>query len=700
MVELPQERIPAALAPNSAPDPTAACRGIPPGLVRTLVRTEQLGVGPAEYRGSIDEPYLGDEFAAPVALAARSNPFSVGCFDGALSGGAVLAAASNDGPVSGLIRHAAAALGDPAHVSTGAERGDFHAAIAAICARFSPEGEASGACGPATGVLPDGLGAALAPLMWALHDGVVVRLEGDEALEVRTADWWRDHGGKGLLPSNDQEGYNTGFEEDRAYLSSPRGRLYGAAAAIGAAVHAANLASFRGLDAQFELVTPAGLILVSGAGDDRHEADGRPVLLLLDLGGADLHLGPAGSNHGGSNPVSVLVDLGGDDFYGYPEAVGVGFERARPPLDRDGTVTLSGKVNGASASEASAQGAGRNGIAMVFDLGAGEDRYVALRMSQGYAQQGVGVLFDDGGDDIYFAEDAAQGSAQFGIGLLVDMGGQDVYLSSHASQGFGYVGGFGLLFDAGGDDRYRCHPDHDGNPAYVAPQLPGEANASLCQGFGLGFRVRDETHSLAGGIGVIVDGGGDDRYEAGVYGQGGGYWQGFGLLSDRGGNDHYDGRYYVQGAAAHFGAGFFVEHGGDDRYGHGLGAETMVLGAAQDYSVGVVLEMGGDDAYRVAPMGAGAASCGSVAAFVDGGGVDRYEARSGTVGGVASARGCRSEGLPTTAVFLDVGGEDHYDIPGPHRNEHTWEEGEEKSPGETAFAADFADGDHGLDPRR
>ena len=68
------------------------------------------------------------------------------------------------------------------------------------------------------------------------------------------------------------------------------------------------------------------------------------------------------------------------------------------------------------------QGAARNGIAMLFDLGESNDHYQSLRASQGYAHMGVGVLFDDGGDDIYEGEAAVQGSAQYGIGLAVDAG--------------------------------------------------------------------------------------------------------------------------------------------------------------------------------------------------------------------------------------------------------------------------------------
>ena len=54
---------------------------------------------------------------------------------------------------------------------------------------------------------------------------------------------------------------------------------------------------------------------------------------------------------------------------------------------------------------------------------------------------------------------------------------------------------------------------------------------------------------MSGGIGVLRDREGSDRYTAGVFAQGTGYWGGMGLLLDGAGDDRYDARWYVQGAA-------------------------------------------------------------------------------------------------------------------------------------------------------
>jgi len=57
---------------------------------------------------------------------------------------------------------------------------------------------------------------------------------------------------------------------------------------------------------------------------------------------------------------------------------------------------------------------------------------------------------------------------------------------------------------------------------------------------------------------VLLDAGGSDKYSAGLFAQGAGYWYGVGLLLDEAGNDSYEGVWYVQGSAAHFAVGILV----------------------------------------------------------------------------------------------------------------------------------------------
>lgn len=699
----------AALTPTRGQSLLADCQPASTGLVAEMVSSPaRLGVGPSEISGRPDAPFLQDGFANEVALFARQSPMAVGCVETGVAQ-PLVSASSAEGGVGDMIRHAADALADTAWAKAADDRVGLEAAAKAICARFVPEPGTDAAgnpvapdvsninCGPSAGELPAELEAALAPVMWAIHDGVVARLERDEDLAARDPAWWRDNGGKNLLASSDDEAFNPDFDEDRNFLSAEKGKLYGAAAAIADAVQSVDWGRFRGQDVTYDLETPAGWVRIRGSADDRYDPAGQDSLLLVDLGGNDIHFDQVASNTSGNNAVSVVIDVGGDDRYEYDAAENASLDGPRLPADRDGVVTKEGLVADATASQAARQGAARHGIAMLFDLGAGTDRYVALRASQGYAQQGVGVLFDDGGSDIYLAEEAAQGAGQFGIGLAVDLGNEpDVRRSSRASQGFGYVGGVGVVFDAGGNDQYECHPDHNGNPAYVAPQMPGRANASVCQGAGLGFRVKDERYSMAGGVGILVDVAGDDTYRAGVYAQGVGYWQGFGLLADLNGSDSYDAFYYAQGASAHFGVGYFADGGeGSDTFGANLDVETMVLGAAQDFSVAVFVNEKGDDEYNMPDAAAGLASCGSVAIFVDNAGTDRYLAPVGQVAGVARAQACGANtDVVSHAVFLDVGGQDDWQTQGGRGNDNTWAEG--GSGGARAFARDVARGDSGL----
>lgn len=713
---LPEPRE-AALVEAQATPLGGDCPAVVSGEVATLAGIGaggQLGVGEAEIKGRPDEPFLSTELAVELALAARERPLSVGCFETALIGG--LPAAGAAAGVGGIVRHAASILGDAAWNPVSSDRGTFEDAVTALCARYLPEPEidpatgeerpidlTSFSCGTPVGELPPDLASALAPVMWAIHDGVVARLELDEAHEARDPDFWRDFGGNGLLASRENEGFNAEFPEDRAYLSRSRGKLYGAAAAIADAIEAVDWSVFRGrAGVSFDLETPAGFVRVRGSENDQYPPSEQDTLLLIDLGGDDVHLDEVASNTSGENAVSVLVDLDGADLYTYPEAMGAPLDAPRLPLDADGAVDVPGQVAGGSASTRGRQGAARNGIALLFDFGGSADRYVALRASQGYAHQGVGVLFDDGGEDEYAAEHSAQGAGQFGIGLLVDLGQDpDVRRSSFASQGFGYTRGVGLLFDEGGDDRYECHLDNGGRPAYPAPQTNEETNASMCQGAGLGFRIRQPeltSHSLPGGVGLLVDLAGDDVYRAAVYAQGTGYWQGLGILSDRSGSDSYDALYYAQGAAAHFGAGFLADGGpGSDRFGLDSTPINLVVGAAQDFSVGVLVNEHGDDEYRLPPLAGGAASCGSVTLFVDNGGADRYVAPSPDALGVALASACGTNTQVTsTALFMDVGGADTFEGGTSAGNDLTWGRTYDNDPGARAFARDLTTGDSGI----
>lgn len=605
-----------------APLPRPSCAAIPEVDAADFSMTEEALEGSNAHRAGL----LDDEFRTEHLIALRRAPGEAECLEAE--------AGLDPDPshaVSSHIRRAAELAGDPISVLPIEDPLSFDAGLDVICRATT--------CGPASGALPEDLAAVLGPVLAAVAGGLAARAERDAAQSSggRGADWWRTQTGNGLIFDPGGEGYDATYPLDRAYLAGDRSGLYGAAAQIAHAIESIDWAPFAGRTGiRFDMETAAGAIRVRDAAIDEYRTSDA-TLLLIDLGGDDIHRDEVASNLSGANAVSVAVDVMGDDDYGYVE------DAARYEGDeRFGSISLS---------TAFRQGAARNGIAMLFDLD-GDDVYRSLRGSQGYAHQGVGVLFDGCGNDHYRSEAVSQGAAQLGIGLLIDLEGHDAYESVYASQGFGFVGGVGIAHDREGDDAWTCD-DGAELELYRSPQLPGRANTSFCQGAGLGSRTEDPTTAMSGGLGVLRDREGDDAYSAAVYAQGAGYWQGVGVLSDGAGDDRYDARYYAQGAGVHYAAGVLIDRAGDDVRGESLRSEGYSVAAGLDFGVGVLLDLDGKDSVRFRGLGVGAASDGSLALYLDREGDDRY--RGGHPG--RSQRDGRS-------LMIDRTGADSYEDDG------------------------------------
>lgn len=273
------------------------------------------------------------------------------------------------------------------------------------------------------------------------------------------------------------------------------------------------------------------------------------------------------------------------------------------------------------------------GLSAIVDL-AGDDRYATER-GLGGVIAGASLLIDFTGNDSYESKFFAQGAAAFGIGALIDLGGDDHYRLEAWGQGFGIAGGVGLLWDRSGADRYAA--------AGVPDPFDRGGGLSGAQGAGFGLRSR-----IAGGIGVLRDDGGDDVYEAQMFAQGSGYYYGLGLLWDRGGADRYEAFRYAQGSAAHQALGVLRDDGGDDRYA----AEAYAQGMGLDVAVGVLVDAGGADAYRARGAAQAAATANGFGLLADAGGADRFE--------IADERSWgRAEwlrGLPSVGVLLHAAG--------------------------------------------
>ena len=418
------------------------------------------------------------------------------------------------------------------------------------------------------------------------------------------------------------------------------------APAVGASKDA--LRAFR-----LDLPTPFGRLRVLGTGDDETDVGTEGAWLVVDLGGNDRHRGRVAASSP-TLPVAALLDLSGDDAY--------------------------------EASDR-AQGCGVVGVGVLLDAG-GKDRYEARgALAQGAAQFGLGALIDLGGDDAYAARTEAQGAAFFGVAVLLDLAGADSYRIEADGQGYGGCGGAGVLADRSGDGRHRAvvDPAVTGRPSYHSDLAVSVSNA---QGCGMGRRGDgSDGHSWAGGVGALLDAEGNDRYLAGNWCQGVGYWFGTGLLWDGKGDDDYDGNGWSSGAGAHFCIGAVVDEEGNDVH---RTRQNWGPCFGHDFTVAVLWDRAGNDRYECGDSGIAHSINRSVVLLADDAGDDAYvfakpDRRPGTAPFDARYADRTGPSLywtePTSAaVFLDGGGKDAY--PPGASDDVAW--GGEKTPEEAA----------------
>lgn len=671
---------PHACPPALGPNDLLATALAPLGLDRTV------GIPKALYES------VGGNIAADPARRSffhhlQENVSEVPCFAGNLASRADLAVGS-DHPLTALVADAAAALDLTLTVG-----GSFPALagesplVAALDVVFAGAPWDRDAALLAAGEIPDDVQAAAARVLLgaveakAARDAAVAVLAGDTSLTSifkKGTSQWLVALGSGVDPDLDAfSGLFTATPEGA-------GRLYEGAARLAQACDEAAFAGLGPAQAPFDFFvdTPLGAVVLRGGGDDVYDPSADPrlagsLLLVLDTGGNDTYRIPAGATASADNPVSVLVDLGGADLYAYEVVPDVDDLPGLLPSDGDGRYGGDAYYGPFSLSKTARQGAGILGYGYLLDLGGGDDVYRSPRKSQGFGNFGVGILWDDGGKDSYEAENGAQGSAVVGLGILYDGAGDDSYRSFGSSQGFGWVLSVGMLYDQAGNDHYEMVVD---DPVILySPQTPGTANASLGQGVAFGWRRDDTGTHLAGGIGMLRDRAGDDRYDGSVFVQGAGYWMGLGVLADAEGSDRYNGLFYAQGAGAHFALGAFLEGGGDDSYDVDRPALSSSVGLAHDFSVVFFVEDGGNDHYVGPDRSVGAAKCHGLSLFVDNGGDDLYDTEDRAVGYATdydwAENTCGdSTTLPTYAVFVDAAGTDVYQKPTvpPNGDDSAW----------------------------
>ncbi len=263
--------------------------------------------------------------------------------------------------------------------------------------------------------------------------------------------------------------------------------------------------------------------------------------------------------------------------------------------------------------------------AAVFGIGAGvdlsgDDVHAGSDLATGAGYFGIATWLDAGGDDIYEGGGGVQGFGLLGAGLLRDTGrGDDVHEASALSQGAGLPGGVGVLHDDGGVDRYLVTPTAES----------GLCGGGCSQGAGVGVRP-----FLAGGLGLLVDDSGADLYTSGGSSQGSARWHGLGVLRDGGGDDGYLSGAWSTGSADRQAVGVLLDSTGNDRY---LSRHHSVASAGVR-SVAWLVDLAGYDEYS-SSLGVGWSKAEDSASFlVDVGGAARWGGgRPGTVAGHPSA---------------------------------------------------------------
>ena len=199
-------------------------------------------------------------------------------------------------------------------------------------------------------------------------------------------------------------------------------------------------------------------------------------------------------------------------------------------------------------------------------------------------------------------------------------------------------------------DSSKSGPRANG-PERSAYQVPAVFN-SFSQGVGFGYR-----NYGAGGVGLLSDLGGDDRYEAGEFAQGGAYYYALGILHDAGGRDLYYGNRYTQGFGVHQGFGVLADDAGNDVYWSQVAANQ---GGAWDVGAGLLIDRGGDDTYRADGLAQGGASEQGIAMLIDLDGRDRYDAAGGATQGQSGGNDYHyhATGALSFSLLLDLGGKE------------------------------------------
>jgi hypothetical protein len=281
------------------------------------------------------------------------------------------------------------------------------------------------------------------------------------------------------------------------------------------------------------------------------------------------------------------------------------------------------------------------------------------------------IAVDLGGNDRWEGEWGAALWPELPLSVVLDLAGNDRWSSpkGRPSQGSG-LGGIGILWDAAGDDRYEAFDRSQAFAQLGAALLVDESgrDAYLLDRSGQGAALF--------GSAMLLDRGGDDEYLLGVDGQGWGGPGGAALLADLDGNDRYTaerdpaktGRPDPRTAETPGGP---LLASTSNAQGAGVGRRADASdGRAWGGGLGALVDLAGDDRYLCGTFCQGIGYWFGFGLLVDGAGSDRWQADWWAQG--AGAHGAVGE-------LVDFAGDDLHELAG-------------RGGASLGFASDFAVG--------
>jgi hypothetical protein len=184
---------------------------------------------------------------------------------------------------------------------------------------------------------------------------------------------------------------------------------------------------------------------------------------------------------------------------------------------------------------------------------------------------------------------------------------------------------------------------------------------TLSQGCAFGYRP-----DYSGGIGLLIESGGNDLYSSDIFGQGVGYWFCAGAILDRAGHDCYRSYQYAQGAGIHLAFGLLSDESGDDYYV----SKGVSQGCGHDLSLGLLADFSGNDCYTAVDLSQGAGSANGTGIIYDADGADSYSSKSKVN---VSGYGDYRREFGSVGLAIDARGTDFYSARG--ENGSLWESG-------------------------